>query len=253
VCLAQTDLQDTLNSHDPKQNDVNDKQDSILNYQASGSIATPGISTAISVQDRLTKIMERLTNILGRLVNIIQKLAGLQGGSKPVISKPVSTKPPKPSQTQSQTPTPTQTQATTQTAPSAKPGASAGAKGGKALLGWLQQVGLSGEALRTAWAIGMRESGGNPAAHNNNPRTRDNSYGLFQINMIGKMGPARLKSFGLKSYDDLLDPLVNCKAMMKLSGNGRNFGPWGLGPNAYRNSAQLNAAFKKYYDRFPPK
>ena len=120
-------------------------------------------------------------------------------------------------------------------------------------MAWLQQVGLTGEKLRTAWAIAMRESGGNPKVHNGNRRTGDDSYGLFQINMLGSMGPARRKLLGIKSDKELLDPIVNCRAMMKLSKNGKDFGPWGIGPNAYRQSASLNAAFRKYYNQFPPK
>ncbi len=127
-----------------------------------------------------------------------------------------------------------------------------GAKGGKALLGWLQQTGLTGDALRTAWAIGMKESGGNPSAYNGNTKTGDQSYGLFQINMIGSMGPARRKAYGLKSNDELFDPVVNCRVMMKLSKNGTNWGPWAIGPNSYKKT-QTSPAFEKFYNMFPPK
>lgn len=119
-----------------------------------------------------------------------------------------------------------------------------GAKGGKALLGWLQQAGLSGEMLRMAWSIGMAESGGRPNALNNNPRTGDLSYGLFQINMINNLGPARLKSLGLRSYDDLFDPLTNIRAMLKISGNGANWRPW---------SVYKSGSYRKFYDNYPPK
>jgi Lysozyme like domain len=37
----------------------------------------------------------------------------------------------------------------------------------------------------TATAIALAESGGNPDAHNTNKKTGDNSFGLWQINMIG--------------------------------------------------------------------
>lgn len=129
---------------------------------------------------------------------------------------------------------------------------SSNARGGLALLGWLQQAGLTGETLRTAWAIGMRESRGDPRAHNDNPRTRDDSYGLFQINMRGRLGPARMRQFGISSYAELLDPAVNCRAMFILSRQGTDFGPWGLGPHAYRRSAQLEANFRRFYNQFPP-
>lgn len=118
------------------------------------------------------------------------------------------------------------------------------AKGGKALLGWLQSAGLTGETLRMAWSIAMGESGGNPRAFNGNSRTGDKSYGLFQINMIGSMGPARLKQFGLTSNDQLFDPMTNIKAMMKVSSNCKNWKPW---------SVYKHGTYKKYYSQFPPK
>jgi hypothetical protein len=99
----------------------------------------------------------------------------------------------------------------------------------------LTQAGFSGEGLRTAYAIVKRESGGKPTALNDDPSTGDLSYGLFQINMLGRMGPARRAQFGIKTNQALLDPLTNAKAAFQMSKGGTDFGPWGLGPNAYRN------------------
>jgi hypothetical protein len=56
------------------------------------------------------------------------------------------------------------------------------------------------------------ESGGNPNAHNGNASTGDDSYGLWQINMIGDLGPTRRKKFGISSNDKLFDPETNAKA-----------------------------------------
>lgn len=116
-------------------------------------------------------------------------------------------------------------------------------KGGKALYKWLQQAGLSGEKLRMAWAIGMAESGGDPRALNDNPATKDYSFGLFQINMIGELGPARRRQFNLKSNEDLFDPMTNIRVMLALSNNCTNWRHWG---------AYLNGSYKKYYYKFPP-
>lgn len=80
-----------------------------------------------------------------------------------------------------------------------------------------------------AAAIAMAESGGNPTAHNGNASTGDNSYGLWQINMLGSMGSNRLKQFngfGVNSYSDLFDPVKNAKAAMIVSNGGTNFTPW---------------------------
>lgn len=120
----------------------------------------------------------------------------------------------------------------------------AGARGGKALLSWLERAGLSGEKLRMAWAIGMGESGGNPRAFNGNANTGDKSYGLFQINMIGNLGPARLKQYNLSSNDDLFDPETNIRVMIKMSNNCTNWQPW---------SVYKRGSYRKFYDQFPPR
>ncbi|MFZ2955987.1 MAG: LysM peptidoglycan-binding domain-containing protein [Candidatus Ozemobacteraceae bacterium] len=126
------------------------------------------------------------------------------------------------------------------------PGASSTAdgQGGVALLGWLQQAGLSGENLRIAWAVGMGESGGDPKSHNGDSSTGDNSYGLFQINMLGDMGPERLAKYGLNSNDDLFDPMVNIRVMIEMSGNCTDWSPW---------SAYKNGTYEDYLSQYPPK
>jgi hypothetical protein len=90
----------------------------------------------------------------------------------------------------------------------------------------LYQVGFRGEALRIAWGTAMKESSGRPMAHNKNSKTGDNSYGLFQINMIGDLGPARLKKFNLKSNEDLFDPVRNAEIAFFMSNKGKNWSSW---------------------------
>lgn len=97
----------------------------------------------------------------------------------------------------------------------------------------LQQAGFKGQALETALAIAMAESGGNARAHNGNAGTGDNSYGLFQINMLGAMGPQRRTQYGLSNNDALFDPLTNAKVAYKLSNGGQNWDPW----STYKNGA----------------
>ena len=101
----------------------------------------------------------------------------------------------------------------------------------------LAAAGFKGQALRTAFGIAKRESGGRPEAYNPNRQTGDDSYGLFQINMLGSMGPARRRQFGLQANEELLDPVVNAKAAYRMSKGGKDFGAWGIGPNAYRSGA----------------
>ncbi len=77
-------------------------------------------------------------------------------------------------------------------------------------------AGFKGGDIATAVAVAMAESGGNPRAHNTNASTGDNSYGLWQINMLGAMGPDRRKAFGIKSNDELFDPATNARAAKKI-------------------------------------
>lgn len=97
----------------------------------------------------------------------------------------------------------------------------------------LKLVGFEGKSLKMAWAIVKRESRGHPLSHNVSSATGDNSYGLFQINMIGSLGDIRREKFGIKTDAELLDPVANAKAAYYMSAHGTNFGSWGLGPDAY--------------------
>jgi murein DD-endopeptidase MepM/ murein hydrolase activator NlpD len=124
-------------------------------------------------------------------------------------------------------------------------GAAYSAGGGDPLVSTLQQAGFQGEALKTAWAIAKRESGGRASAFNPRRETGDLSYGLFQINMLDKLGPDRRARYGLKSNEDLLDPATNARVAYAMSKGGTDFGPWGIGPHAYRKMPALD------YSGFP--
>lgn len=88
-------------------------------------------------------------------------------------------------------------------------------------------VGKLDETVAVATAIAWAESGGNATAHNPNRATGDDSYGLWQINMLGSMGPRRRILFGISSNEKLLDPVTNANAMVKLWLNkGRSFRDW---------------------------
>ena len=90
----------------------------------------------------------------------------------------------------------------------------------------LSQAGFQGSALDTAYAIAMAESGGNAKAFNGNSKTGDKSYGLFQINLIGALGPERRKQYGLSSDDSLYDPVTNARVAFQMSNGGKNWSPW---------------------------
>ena len=87
-----------------------------------------------------------------------------------------------------------------------------------------RQAGFSPVDATTATAIALAESGGNPAAHNGTPP--DNSYGLWQINMIGGLGPARRQAFGLTSDAQLLDPVTNARAAKAIHDSAGGWSPW---------------------------
>jgi hypothetical protein len=75
---------------------------------------------------------------------------------------------------------------------------------------YASKAGFTGADLDIAVAVAMAESGGNTTAHNG--KGKDDSYGLWQINMYGAMGPDRRKQFGLTSNEQLYDPTINAKA-----------------------------------------
>ncbi len=97
-----------------------------------------------------------------------------------------------------------------------------------------QQAGFNNEQAAIMGAIGAAESSGNPKAHN--PVGKDNSYGLWQINMLGKMGPERRKEFGIENDEQLWDPIINSKAA-KTVFDQQGFEAW---------SVYKSGAYKQY-------
>ncbi len=118
------------------------------------------------------------------------------------------------------------------------------------LVDMLSLVGFEGKALKTAWAVVMRESRGHPTSRNNTPATGDNSYGLFQINMIGTLGDVRREKFNIEKNSDLFDPVTNAKAAFYMTARGTNWGSWGLGPDAYDGSPE-EPSVTQWLDKFP--
>jgi len=114
----------------------------------------------------------------------------------------------------------------------------------------LRAVGFKGQALKTAWAVAMRESNGRPVAHNDNPSTGDNSYGIFQVNMLGSLGADRREKFGLAANADLFDPVTNAKVAFHMTKGGTDWSSWGLGPNAYDGTA-AEPSITKWIPLFP--
>lgn len=107
----------------------------------------------------------------------------------------------------------------------------------KTIAGVAVNAGFKGQALTTAVAIALAESSGNPAAHNRNASTGDDSYGLWQINMLGSLGPARRKLFDISDNNALLQANQNADAAFKIYQQSANsFSAWSTyKSNAYKS------------------
>ena len=90
----------------------------------------------------------------------------------------------------------------------------------------LTLVGFKGQNLKEAWAVAKKESGGRPLALNNSKRTGDSSYGLFQINMIGDLGPDRRDKFNLESNVELFNPVLNAQIAYYMTNGGKDWTAW---------------------------
>ena len=95
------------------------------------------------------------------------------------------------------------------------------------LAGYLRQAGFSEEMIPTMIGISTAESSLDTKAFNPNVNTGDQSYGLFQINMLGAMGPERRALFGIKSNEELFDPLKNAKAAKAIY-DQQGLGAWSV-------------------------
>ena len=100
-------------------------------------------------------------------------------------------------------------------------------------------------------AIALAESGGDPTIDTvksglDPEKKNEFSLGLWQINMLGRMGEERRKQFGISSNEELYDPVVNAKAALAIL-NSSGLGAWGAYTNEsykdYLPGAQ--AAFEK--------
>jgi len=106
----------------------------------------------------------------------------------------------------------------------------------------LHAVGFTGTDLKEAWAVAKKESNGRPLAHNPNTHTGDNSWGMFQINMIGELGKDRREKFGLENNAELLNPVVNAKIAYYMSRGGEDWSSWhGLTPKTKQLMEQFPA------------
>lgn len=103
----------------------------------------------------------------------------------------------------------------------------------EAVASYAYGAGFRGDPLVVAVAIAGAESTWNNLAYNDTPP--DLSYGLWQINMYGSLGPDRRTRYRLDDNGDLYNPAINAAAAYDISTGGTNFGPWStFGNGAYR-------------------
>lgn len=105
----------------------------------------------------------------------------------------------------------------------------------RTICGLTYRAGVPRERVAVMAACALAESGGNPRAKN--PVPPDESYGLWQINMIGSLGPVRRARYGIKTNEQLFDPWTNAKAMHIESAAGTYLKPW---------STYANGAYKRF-------
>lgn len=95
-------------------------------------------------------------------------------------------------------------------------------------------VGIPNDQIPTAVAIALAESSGDRTAYNGvGP---DRSYGLWQINMKGSLGPDRRTKLGLNANEDLFSLVPNAQAMALISGKGKSWDAW----STFKNGAYTN-------------
>lgn len=99
---------------------------------------------------------------------------------------------------------------------------------------------VSGEDADIMTQIAWKESSWVPTKVNNNPRTQDLSYGLWQINMFGNNGPGRRRLYNIKNDSDLLDPVFNSRVAYYIWRDS------GYGERGFRNwSTYKNGSYKE--------
>ena len=113
------------------------------------------------------------------------------------------------------------------------------------LVDLLSAVGFEGKALKVAYAVAKKESNGRPLAHNGDVNTGDNSYGMFQINMLGSLGEDRREKFDLKTNKDLLDPVTNAQIAYHMSDGGKDWSSWKVYPGQ-NNGERYESFLKKF-------
>ena len=108
----------------------------------------------------------------------------------------------------------------------------------------LKAVGFTGKGLKTAWAVAKAESNGRPFAFNGNTKTGDSSYGVFQINMLGALGPDRRDKFDIDTNAELFSPVINAEIVFHMTKGGEDWSAW-------KNAKPIQ--YQRWLKKFPNK
>ena len=81
-------------------------------------------------------------------------------------------------------------------------------------------------------------------AFNGNEETGDSSYGVFQINMVGELGPDRRDKFDLTSNVELFNPVTNSKITFHMTKGGKDWSAW---------SSVNGPKYQEWYNKYPCK
>ena len=106
----------------------------------------------------------------------------------------------------------------------------------------LKAVGFKGQGLKMAWSVAKAESNGRPFAFNGNTKTGDSSYGIFQINMLGTLGPDRRDKFELDLNAELFSPVKNAEIVFYMTQGGTDWSSW---------SSYKKGAVNRWLHKFP--
>jgi hypothetical protein len=115
-------------------------------------------------------------------------------------------------------------------APAAGAPATVGGEGAvdpAALYQALRGRGLSPAVAAAGVAIAGRESSYSPSAHNDNAGTGDNSYGLFQVNLIDGGWTDFLKAHGMENPAESLRTVSGSAEAFAMIYNNSGLNPWG--------------------------
>lgn len=110
---------------------------------------------------------------------------------------------------------------------------------GKSVWDLAKGAGFSSSEADTMTRIANKESGWRTNAFNGNASSGDESYGLWQINMLGSLGPDRRRRLGITRNDELFDPVTNARAARMIY-KSQGYSAWSVYKNGSYRSVPIS-------------